>query len=466
MFFCEISIKIFISYGTIGAILLAALYHTGLYYFRRTSLLLDYSIYLWSSILFLSCTVCFYPVLETDPVVNVTNHLLFLLSMQLYIRFVMGNVFDITRSGFRIAIAAYKSTFVAASAYLLVTLIAQIFPDKNNPFERMVQLVISVYMLLTTFFLLIHLFFRRSGSFFNLIITGAMCLLIFNVLGFLSHAAEGDDISKTNFLLFLCIGYFIETLFFSTAVGVKLKEELMEKIAAGEKVIEQQHLLLESELDKQTQIVQTREKERKQISRDLHDELSNALAGLKFVVAHMKRNAVNNEEKNSLSLVEDEVGIVYRQARHFMHKLYESADRQNNDLPGFLRSLPEKFSKSGLYIDIAIDEAAIQQHMDVQHQNYSFLIITEALSNIMKYSNAEKVEISIVLKEALWEMQIKDNGRGMIEGVSDGMGLRNISARADEMNGTFNISSSKTGTAIFVTFPAEGDAGVNEVIPL
>ena len=95
---------------------------------------------------------------------------------------------------------------------------------------------------------------------------------------------------------------------------------------------------------------------------------------------------------------------------------------------------------------------------------YSFISITkEALSNIMRHSNASKASVTIREHPALYQLCIEDNGTEVRKGTGNGkppenaahpggMGLANMKERTDKLHGTIHISE-ENGFRILVTIP-------------
>ncbi len=79
---------------------------------------------------------------------------------------------------------------------------------------------------------------------------------------------------------------------------------------------------------------------------------------------------------------------------------------------------------------------------DVVKQN-CFLIFKEALTNIVKHSNADKVDITMRCQDKGLLMSITDNGCAVSSGNSNGggNGLKNMQRRADKMLSELTISS-------------------------
>ena len=82
-----------------------------------------------------------------------------------------------------------------------------------------------------------------------------------------------------------------------------------------------------------------------------------------------------------------------------------------------------------------------------------YRILHEALSNVLKHSSASEVRVELAVDSANVRMSVKDNGVGFnVEEAGAGFGLDGMRRRAEEMGGTFNISSAG-GTDVRVRFP-------------
>ena len=85
-----------------------------------------------------------------------------------------------------------------------------------------------------------------------------------------------------------------------------------------------------------------------------------------------------------------------------------------------------------------------------------FRIVQEQLKNIIKHSQASKVDIYLENKEGNTQLMIKDNGIGFdTKQTHSGIGLSNIYERTRFYNGTVDIQTSPgNGCTIVVTIPA------------
>ena len=64
------------------------------------------------------------------------------------------------------------------------------------------------------------------------------------------------------------------------------------------------------------------------------------------------------------------------------------------------------------------------------HALHLFRIVQEAVNNALRHSRASEVYITIVVKNAMLEISIADNGKGMPEEINNGNGLANMKERA------------------------------------
>jgi signal transduction histidine kinase len=96
----------------------------------------------------------------------------------------------------------------------------------------------------------------------------------------------------------------------------------------------------------------------------------------------------------------------------------------------------------------------------VLEQNISiviFRIFQEALTNIMRHSDATEVKASLKAKDGMITLEVKDNGKGITEEEitnSNSFGLLGIRERVNFLGGNVTISGiSNKGTAIKVNIP-------------
>jgi signal transduction histidine kinase len=72
-----------------------------------------------------------------------------------------------------------------------------------------------------------------------------------------------------------------------------------------------------------------------------------------------------------------------------------------------------------------------------------FLILKEALNNVVRHSHASEMRLQIAINETELTMSIEDNGRGFERAPENKFadGLQNMRQRAETINGQFEIES-------------------------
>ena len=95
---------------------------------------------------------------------------------------------------------------------------------------------------------------------------------------------------------------------------------------------------------------------------------------------------------------------------------------------------------------------------DVRHN--LFLIVKEALNNVVRHAQAGTVRLQIAITPATLDLLIEDDGRGIERETQDGLGdgLRNMRQRAEELKAQFTLES-KPGAGTRLTFRYPWPAG-------
>lgn len=113
--------------------------------------------------------------------------------------------------------------------------------------------------------------------------------------------------------------------------------------------------------------------------------------------------------------------------------------------------------KTGIRFRLTTSPATI--NIEEQRSTTLFRILQECLTNITRHSNADEVDVNIVLQDKRLNMEIKDNGRGITtEEIqnTDSLGLLGMKERAQAWAGEVHITGIKNqGTTVSVTISSE-----------
>lgn len=188
-------------------------------------------------------------------------------------------------------------------------------------------------------------------------------------------------------------------------------------------------------------------RERNRIARDIHDNVGHLLS--RSILQTGALLAINKDENINLNLklIKDTLSEAMDSIRSSVHNLHEDAV----DLQVEIQQLVDNFKFCPIKLDYDLESNPIKKI------KYCFISITkEALSNIIKHSNA--TEVSIFLREhpSLYQLIIYDNGSNAKYNSESGIGIKNIKDRVASINGSLNISADN-GFKIFISVPKKLD---------
>ena len=189
------------------------------------------------------------------------------------------------------------------------------------------------------------------------------------------------------------------------AIGRQLKHEIVRRKAAEEALAKsEQHygLLLEQSRQMQEhlrhlshQVLSAQEEERKQISRELHDEIAQTLTGINISLATLTKEATINTNSlkkkiaSTQQLVEKSMRIVHRFARELRPMLLDELG-----LIPALHSYMKNFTeRTGIHIRFTVF-AEIEQ-LDSVKRTVLYRVAQEALTNVARHAQASLVKVSI-----------------------------------------------------------------------
>jgi len=127
---------------------------------------------------------------------------------------------------------------------------------------------------------------------------------------------------------------------------------------------------------------------------------------------------------------------------------------RNDTLDGFAaysrRYASSYLETAGIGINFHFTDPMPPLHMNAEIRRNLFLVIKEALHNVVKHAKANQVKLSIILDNKQLSITLIDDGLGMDHTHhSGGNGLINMKKRLDDIGGSFEIESHPgKGTAI------------------
>ncbi len=244
-------------------------------------------------------------------------------------------------------------------------------------------------------------------------------------------------------------------------------------------LLEHYNLQLSAKVDRKTGEVRalierlqtTRDAERAELARALHDELGQLIVGARMEISNLERR------------FKDRSRVDPSQELDFLVEIVEGLDSSSRTLISSLRArdapkpLRERLGVmiesiqrgGGLKVSLAMDLGDIVLSHEIDEA--VFRTAQEALTNTLKHARARSAKVELGITEAkaggaALLLTVRDDGRGFILGTmtggqreSEGLGLVGMRERLSALGGQVTTDSSSQGTTIAAHIPLPSLAG-------
>ncbi|MFN2438867.1 MAG: two-component regulator propeller domain-containing protein [Chitinophagaceae bacterium] len=195
------------------------------------------------------------------------------------------------------------------------------------------------------------------------------------------------------------------------------------------------------------------ELERLRISTELHDDVGGELSAIRLL-SEMK--TANISPQQQLSKISSSSAELVQKMNEIVWALNVNNDSLQS-LVAYLRRYAVKYLDD-LGIACSFEQPGKLPHKEVDglSRRNIFLLVKEALNNVVKHAGASAVEITVVINNGL-QIIVKDNGKGITGDMlqnGTGNGLRNMQQRVKEMNGSMAIKN-HDGTTVHFNLPLQ-----------
>jgi two-component system, NarL family, sensor histidine kinase DesK len=195
--------------------------------------------------------------------------------------------------------------------------------------------------------------------------------------------------------------------------------------------------------------------ERQRIARDLHDTL-----GQKLSLIGLKSDLAGKLVHKNAKQAQIEMKDVHRTARAALKEVRELVtEMRGTRLDEELVRVKQMLKAAGIDLEMAGDPVLVNTSLIAE--NVVSMCLKEAITNIVKHSQATKCRIEIIPAATELAVRVSDNGTGMIihsgkasKPGSQGNGLLGMKERLEFVNGSLDIESERgQGTTIVMKVP-------------
>lgn len=205
-----------------------------------------------------------------------------------------------------------------------------------------------------------------------------------------------------------------------------------------------------------TRLQKVREEERTGISREIHDELGQALTGLKLDIAWMSHRLPRDHEMRSQCVsVMERIDQTLNSVRRIATELRPSVLDQLG-LEAALEWQGQEFgTRTGIEVEMqmCVDGAALPEDLG----SSAFRILQESLTNVARHAKATHVRIRFVQTPTLLTLEVIDNGIGLPPQRLDettSLGIVGMRERALAVGGSLSITGIPfSGTTVLLSVP-------------
>lgn len=195
--------------------------------------------------------------------------------------------------------------------------------------------------------------------------------------------------------------------------------------------------------------------ERNRISKEIHDNIGHILSRSLLQVGALLTISQEAAVKEGLSDLKSSLSDGMDQIRNSIHQIYDDSI----DLYAQIDKLVKDFTFCPIHLDydITSSPSSVLKHSMIA-------TVKEALTNVIRHSNATQVTVQLREHPAIYQLIIRDNGtieeplKSKLmaafdnQNYGDGIGLRNIYERIMSFRGNLHISLDR-GFQIFISIP-------------
>ncbi len=221
---------------------------------------------------------------------------------------------------------------------------------------------------------------------------------------------------------------------------------------------QQELLLREAQLQlKEAQIesaIASQEQERKRFARDLHDGFGQFISVLNLNLKSLEKGAKDPEQifESSAEVLDQ----MYRELKGICFNLMPETLIKQGIVNG-IKEFSDRINVAGK-VSIEVDTFEMGERLEDLQEISLYRITQEWVNNILKYSDATRINIQLTRDESEITLMIEDDGMGFDKSLltsSKGNGWKNLNSRANLIKGELDLDTTVgiKGSALILNCP-------------
>ncbi|HEY1786786.1 MAG TPA: two-component regulator propeller domain-containing protein [Verrucomicrobiae bacterium] len=200
------------------------------------------------------------------------------------------------------------------------------------------------------------------------------------------------------------------------------------------------------------------ERLRVRIAGDLHDELGSSLWSIALLSQMLKKHGkMGDEERRDAGEIHRIAGQTSNAIRDIVWIINPAFDTVQ-DLVQRMKDFAGTILRGAEY-QLNCEGLSLSRRLTLGFRENVFLMYKEILTNVAKHAEASSVEICLKELPRIWELSVRDNGRGFdpLTPVT-GNGLQNLRRRAEKIGASVHVTSSPgKGTTVMLSILKSGE---------
>ena len=208
-------------------------------------------------------------------------------------------------------------------------------------------------------------------------------------------------------------------------------------------------------------LVQAQEDERRALSRELHDEVGQALSAVLVELRNLSVSSAIRSDEQSFGHVETVKSLVENSVREVRNMALLLRPSMLDDLgliPALRWQAREVSKRTSMEVSVAAELAS--DDLPDEFKTCIYRVVQEALHNCSGHADATRVQIRVQQQPGRLALSIQDDGQGFDVRQTKGLGLLGIEERAARLGGKCEIHSEPgSGTIVAIELPFNNGKG-------
>lgn len=184
--------------------------------------------------------------------------------------------------------------------------------------------------------------------------------------------------------------------------------------------------------------------ERNRIAREIHDNVGHMLTRALLQTGALAVCVKEEPLKAAVAALQETLDSAMTSIRSSVHKLHDDAIPLEKSVQDCLQPLKDTY-----HITLTYDSS---EQVPSVIKLCLLGVLKESLSNVVKHSNGDSIQIVLREHPAFYQLSITDNGTGS-HLQQTGIGLETMRDRAEQVNGLIRFYAKKESFRVFLSIP-------------